>query len=53
MLFAFPAAHVGADLSDDLQRGLGADAVGLAQVDAAGQVLQQTAEVEALCVNER
>jgi len=38
MVLAWPAARVGADLGDELQRGLGTDGIDLAQVgaDAAG-----------------
>ena len=38
--------HVGADLRDQFERGVGADAVNLRQVDAARQVKQRRPDVE-------
>ena len=46
MFFAGPAAHVGADLGDDLQRRLWADGIDLAQVGAAGEPMQRAADIE-------
>ena len=46
MLLGGPAAHVGADLGDQLQRGLRPDGVDLAQVGAASERMQRGADVE-------
>jgi len=46
VLGGWPAAHVGADFGDQLQRGLRADGVDLAQVGAAGEPMQRGADVE-------
>ena len=45
-MLGMPAAHVGADLSDQLQRGLRPDGMDLAQVSAASEYMQRSAEVE-------
>jgi hypothetical protein len=41
-----PAAHVGADLSDQLQRSLRPDGMDLAQISAASERMQRSADVE-------
>jgi hypothetical protein len=46
VLFAFPAAHVGADFGNDLQRGMGSDAVDLAEVGAAGEPVEEAADIK-------
>ena len=43
----WPAAHVGPDFSDQLQRGLRADGVNLAEVGTASEAMQRGADVEA------
>src|SRR6202140_1169914 len=45
MVLGRPAAHVGADLGDELQRGLRPDGMDLAQVSAASEYMQRSAEV--------
>ena len=50
MLGGGPAAHVGADLGDQLQRRVGAEGIELAQVGAAGESMQRGADVEARLV---
>src|SRR6266851_1197758 len=44
MLFGGPAAHVSADFGDQLQRTIGANAVELAEVCAAGNAMQRRAQ---------
>ena len=46
MVLGRPAAHVGADLSDQLQRGLRPDGMDLAQVSTASEHMQRSADVE-------
>ena len=46
MVLGRPAAHVGADLSDQLQRGLRPDGMDLAQISAASEQVQRGADVE-------
>ena len=41
-----PTAHVSADLGDQLQRGLRADGVDLAEVGAAGARVQRGMDIE-------
>ena len=47
MLRGFPAAHIGADLGGELERGVRADRVDLAQVGTAGEPMQWSADVKA------
>ena len=46
MVLGRPAAHVGADLSNQLQRGLRPDGMDLAQISAASEHMQRGADVE-------
>jgi hypothetical protein len=46
VLLGGPALHVSPDLSDQLERGVGRDAVELRQIDAARQVMQRGANLE-------
>src|SRR5215469_15950402 len=46
MLFGWPAGHVGADLTDQVQRRLRAEGIDLAQVDATGEPMQGAADIE-------
>ena len=46
MVLGGPAAHVGADLSDQLQRGLRPDGMDLTQISAASEQVQRSADVE-------
>ena len=46
MVLAGPPAHVGADLSDQLQRGLRPDGMDLTQISAASEHMQRIADVE-------
>ena len=46
MVLCGPPAHVGADLSDQLQRGLRPDGMDLAQVSTASEHMQRSADVE-------
>ena len=45
MLFGGPPAHVGANLREQLERGVGGDAIDLGEVGA-GQVVERRAQVE-------
>src|SRR5229473_4041374 len=45
MLFSAPAAHVSADFGDQLQRTIGANAVELAEVGAAGNAMERRAQL--------
>ncbi len=46
MVLCGPPAHVGADLSDQLQRGLRPDGMDLTQISAASEHKQRSADVE-------
>ena len=46
MFFGGPAAHVGPDLGNKLQRGMRSDAVDLTEVGAPGQPMQWAADIE-------
>ncbi len=41
-----PPAHLGANLREQFQRGVGGDAVDLGEVDAAGQLIQRTPDLK-------
>ena len=46
MFFGGPAAHVGPDLGNELQRGMRSDAVDLTEVGTSGQPMQWAADLE-------
>ena len=46
VLFGGPAVHVGANLGDEFQRGVRADAVNLREIDAAGELMQGRPDLE-------
>ena len=46
VLLGRPPAHIGADLGEQFQRGVGCDAVDLGEVDAAGQLIQRTPDLK-------